>query len=320
MERKIVEKRIKDTINAEITAVSDLSNAINESFFRAVDLLLRRKGKILVTGVGKSGFIGMKMVATLVSLGHQASFLAPLDALHGDSGIVKDKDILIMFSFSGASPELIQLVKHLKKHFSIKIILITGDKNSALAGLSQEVITFTVGEEGCPLGLAPMASTTTSLVLADSIASAITSPDIFKKEHFAKFHPAGNLGLSLRKVEEVMRKGRKLPKVPADASFEDVLRMITSQKATQMVGVTDEVGCLIGAIGDGDIRKMLIKHGDLREKQVHAIMNKSPKTISANESLQVALSLMTVHKINNLFVIDSANQYIGFIHIHDIVG
>lgn len=319
MNSNIVEKRTKDTLSAEIASVSSLGQSINSDFFKAIKLLKKRKGKILVTGVGKSGFIGMKMVATLVSLGHQASFLSPLDALHGDSGIVEQNDILIAFSYSGSSPELVQLIKHLRKHFTIKVIAITGNKDSVLAKLAQGVISFVVKEEGCPLGLAPMASTTSSLVLADCIASALTSPEIFKKEHFARFHPAGSLGLSLKRVEEVMRSGKKLPVVDSSTLFEEVLRVITKQKTAQMVGVVDQSGCLVGAIGDGDIRRMLLKHGDLRQKPVHIIMNKTPKTIESTSNLQVALDTMRAHKINNLFVVNEMKKYIGFIHIHDIV-
>ncbi|MCF7815427.1 MAG: KpsF/GutQ family sugar-phosphate isomerase [Candidatus Pacebacteria bacterium] len=320
LERDLVEERIKQTIAAEVAAVSNLSEGIDDNFYRAVALIADRGGKILITGVGKSGYIAMKMVATLISLGHESVFLNPLDALHGDSGMVKDDDVLVVFSFSGGSPELVRIVEHLKKHFSIGVVTITGNCNSMLSKLSDEAITFSVEEEGCPLGLAPMASTTASLVIADSIAAALTSPDTFRQEHFAMFHPAGSLGLSLKKVKEIMRGGDELPKVSMYISFEEVLEAITSQRLAQIVGVVDEEGYLVGALGDGDIRKMLIKHGDLRGKQINIFMNQSPKTINEDDSLQVALQTMKEHKINNLFVTDSNNVYIGFIHLHDIVG
>lgn len=320
MNKDLIEKRVQEAVSAASYAVSDLNTIVTDDFFTVIKLISKRKGKILVTGVGKSGFIAMKMSATLVSLGHQSYFLNPLDALHGDSGMISNGDVLIAFSFSGASSELVRLIKHCQEHFSIKVVTITGNKNSQLAKLSHGAISFSIESEGCPLGLAPMASTTASLVVADSIAAGITSPEVFKKEQFAKFHPAGSLGLSLRKVEEVMRSGKRLPIVAEDASFEDVLRVITFQKLAQMVGVVNHSGFLIGGVGDGDVRRMLIKHGDLRTKPVQVIMNKRPKTIDSQESLQVALDTMRVHKINSLFVVDETNLYIGFIHIHDIVG
>jgi arabinose-5-phosphate isomerase len=273
-----------------------------------------------VTGVGKSGFIAMKMVATLVSLGKDAVYLNPLDALHGDSGIVRDGDVLILFSFSGSSPELIRLVKHFKKHFKIKVITVTGARTAPLRELSDGVITFSIAGEGCPLGLAPMASTTASLVIADCIASALTSPDEFKPEHFAKYHPAGTLGLSLTPVHKVMRIGKKIPKILAQASFEDALHIITLQKLVQIVGIVNEDNRLIGAFADGDIRRMILKHGDLRGKSISEIMNPNPRTVHQGDTLHAALSLMREYKVNNLFVIDDDSRYIGFIHIHDIIG
>ncbi len=320
MNKRLIEQRVKQTLQAEAVAVSALEHVLDEAFYSAIDMLIGRTGKILVTGIGKSGFVAMKMVATLTSLGHEAFFLNPLNALHGDSGIIKNGDVLVVFSFSGSSPELVHLVRHFKKHFSMNVLSITGNKESQLAELGDEIIAFSIEEEGCPLDLAPMASTTASLVIADCIASALTSPETFTQEDFAQFHPAGNLGLSLKKVKEIMREGDQTPRVSMNTSFEDVLTEITLQKAAQIVGVVDEEGRLVGAFADGDIRRMLIKHGDLRGKEIHSFMNANPKTVTAEDSLLTALNIMKEYKVNNLFVTDSENTYIGFIHIHDIVG
>jgi len=320
LDKESAMKRGTETLQAEYVALKNVQKIIDDTFFRAVSLLHRRKGKILVTGVGKSGFIGMKMAATLVSLGHEAVFLNPLDALHGDSGIMRDGDVLILFSFSGASPELLKLIRHCDEHFNIKTVLVTGKKDSPLSKVSNEALVFTISTEGCPINLAPMASTTVSLAIADAIASALTSPTVFNREHFARYHPAGSLGLSLKKVKEVMREGKKIPSISSSAYFEDALRVITTQKLVQIVGVVDREGRLIGAFGDGDIRRMLLKYGDLRGKPINLIMNIKPRSIDAEDSLEQALRIMREMKINNLFVTDSRNMYVGFIHIHDIVG
>lgn len=311
--------RAEKTIASELQAVKNLGKVLNDDFVNAVRLIEKRKGKILVSGVGKSGFIGMKMAATLVSLGHEAVFLNPLDALHGDSGIMRDGDVLVLFSFSGSAPELARLVRHSQTHFDITSILITGKEKTPIASLTQATIVFTIEDEGCPLNLAPMASTTASLVIADAIAAALTSPKKFTSKHFAKYHPAGNLGLSLTPVHQVMRIGEHLPKVSHTATFEDALTVITFQKLAQIVGVVDTKNRLIGAFADGDIRRMILKYGDLRGRNIMELMHENPRTIQKDDTLHNALSLMREQKVNNLFVVDPKSRYIGFIHIHDII-
>jgi arabinose-5-phosphate isomerase len=314
-----VRERILRTLDAESKAVSGLRDALDEDFFHALQVIQSRTGKIVVTGVGKSGFIAMKMVATLVSLGKDAVYLNPLDALHGDSGIIRDGDVLVLFSFSGGSQELIRLVKHFRKHFSIHTVTVTGKRHAPLTEFSDGVITFTIDGEGCPIGLAPMASTTASLVIADCIASALTSPEEFKPEHFAKYHPAGTLGLSLTPVHEVMRVGENIPKILAHESFEDALRVITLQKLVQIVGIVDDAGRLIGAFSDGDIRRKILETGDLRGKTIGEIMNPNPRYIHHEDTLHTALSYMRENKVNSLFVTDQDRRYVGFIHLHDII-
>lgn len=318
MDKDAIQSRVLETLRAEEDAVSRIHDSLNEDFYDALGLIIERKGKILVTGVGKSGFIGMKMVATLISLGHEATFINPLDAMHGDSGIVKEHDVLLAFSFSGSSPELVRLVKHLQKHFSIKVISITGNRDSTLSKISDGKIVFSVEHEGCPLGLAPMASTTASLVIADSIASALTSPEIFKHEHFAKFHPAGSLGLSLKKVSEVMAVGDHLPTISEEALLNDALIEITLKKRG-IVGVIDEIGRLVGVITDGDLRRIIISHDEPKNKMVKMVMTREPKMVVKDDDLSYTLKLMEKHQITNIFVVDTNNILVGLVNVHDIV-
>ncbi len=318
MNRNDIEKRVLHTLKAEEDAISRLREVLTEDFYKGIEILTSRKGKILVTGVGKSGFIAQKMVATLISLGHDASFLSPLDALHGDSGMVRDDDILIVFSFSGASPELVRLVNHFKRHFSIQVITITGNRDSVLVKLSDSVISFDIEQEGCPLGLAPMASTTASLVIADSIASALTSPDEFKQEHFARFHPAGSLGLSLKKVKDVMVTGEQLPIISEDALLNDAIMEITVKKRG-IVGVVNIEGVLVGVITDGDLRRIILNYDEPKNQKVKSVMTKTPKVIFEDDSLKSALRLMKDHQIMNVFVVYPDGALVGLIHMHHIV-
>ncbi|MEK7177172.1 MAG: KpsF/GutQ family sugar-phosphate isomerase [Patescibacteria group bacterium] len=314
---KVIENRIFSTLGKEVEAVSGLSKSIFE-IVSAVSLLSRRKGKIIITGVGKSAFIGMKMAATFTSLGHHAFFLHPVDALHGDSGVVFDGDIVIAVSFSGESNEVLKVIRHIKKTFLVKVIAITRSKKSSLRKLADKSITIRIKDEGSPSGLAPMASTTASLVVGDLLAVGLVDPKKYKDTHFAKFHPGGSLGLRLKTVEETMIKGSKMPMVRGETLFKKAILEI-SKKRKGVVGVLDRLGKLVGVLTDGDVRRFFTLHDSSSGVSVKDVMTTNPKIISATDSLERALEIMERFKITTLFVTTKGKKVIGLIHLHDII-
>jgi len=312
-------KRVAFTLKQEKAALNLLAGLVRErSFSDAVNILANREGKIITIGLGKSGFIAMKTAATLTSLGRGAFFLDSMAAMHGDAGMVQDGDIVIAFSFSGESLELVKLLKYLKKNFAIGIIGVTGNRNSTLARVSDAPLILQVREEGCPLGLAPMASTTASLVVGDLLASALTEPETFKKEHFAKFHPGGSLGLSLKKVEDAMTPLTLTPLIAPGATFGRALASMAKSNLG-VIGVVDSAGKLVGVITDGDVRRILLKHDRPKKLAVEKVMTGAPKTIGEKKNLKEALALMERHKITNLFAVDEKRKLAGILHIHQIL-
>lgn len=316
--RDTPKKRVIETLQNELAAIKKLRSSLNTSFFKAVQELQRRKGRIIVTGIGKSAHIGMKIVATFVSLGHPANFLHPVEALHGDTGVVSDGDIVIALSFSGESPEIIKIIRYLKNNFRLNIIAITGHATSSLSRVADYTIRIYVTNEGSPHNLAPMASTTAMLVVGDLLASAVTSPEKFEKSHFAKFHPGGSLGLKLKLAKDFMKVGKKIPITQEFTLFTRALLEI-NRKKQGTTGVIGKNGKLIGVITDGDIRRFLISGGDSKKAQTRDVMTRNPKTILAEESLEKALLKMEQYKITNLFVVDKKSKPVGIIHIHDIL-
>ncbi|TAL48871.1 KpsF/GutQ family sugar-phosphate isomerase [Patescibacteria group bacterium] len=311
-------ERAKFTLKQELRALKGLESLVRRSLPRAVSLIKSRRGKIILTGVGKSGYIAMKTAGTFVSLGHPAVFLHPVEALHGDSGVVSDGDVVIAISFSGRSPEIIKIVKYLRKAFLIKVISIVGSAKAELARLSDAVLVISIEEEGCPIGLAPMASTTATLVVGDLLASAVTSPRNFRKSHFAKFHPGGSLGLTLGKVKDHMTSGRDLPLVSQTATFDKTLREM-NDKRLGIVGVVDSRWRLVGIVTDGDVRRFLVKKGNISRARAKDVMTISPKYVREFHSLEGALAMMEEYRITSLFVVGNGRRPVGIIHIHDIM-
>jgi len=305
-------------LKSEKTALLSLEKTLKASFPQAVSLLAKREGKIIVTGVGKSGFIAQKIAATLTSLGKQAFFLSPLDALHGDVGMVSVGDVCIALSFSGGSQELLKTVRYLKEYFKSPIIAITGNQKSVLAQLGDVVLFTAVKTEGSAHNLAPMASTTAMLVVGDMLAGALTSPKVFKKEHFARFHPAGTLGLELSTVEERMVKKTATPLVREFDTFTKALTVLNNARFG-IVGVTNEKGILKGVLTDGDIRRALIKEGIPYKGEVRHVIGTHPKTIAKKTTLKEALLMMETYKITSLFVVDTDKKVVGLLHIHMIL-
>ncbi len=319
MDAQQMKKRAEFTWKQEAAAVNALAKLLREkSFVRAVNMLASRQGKIITTGVGKSGFIAMKAAATLTSLGHPSFFLDSMAAMHGDAGMVRNGDVVIAFSFSGESVELGKLLKYLKRSFSVNVIGVTGNKSGTLAKISDIALFLHVKKEGCPLGLAPMASTTASLVVGDLLASALTVPETFKKEHFAKFHPGGSLGLSLKRVKDVMTGKEHISLVISNATFGQALQN-TTRSNLGVIGIVDRDGRLVGVITDGDIRRILLKNDQPKEVAVRKVMSSSPKTIGEDKTLKEALVLMEKHKITSLFAVNSDKKLTGIVHIHQIL-
>ena len=314
-------KRMENALAQEIIALSNLKKNIKSlNFGLAIEMLKRRKGKIIVVGVGKSGIIGLKIVATFTSLGHTAVFLHPVEALHGDTGIVTDGDVLIALSFSGESAEVVKIVRYLKINFLVECISVTGDENSSLARLSDVSITMNVPDEGCPIGLAPMASAVATLAVGDLLASALTSPKEFDKRHFAKLHPGGSLGLDSRNVREMMKERNAMPIIKDSVSLQKALALMTDD-GQGVVGVCNSSGILVGVVTDGDVRRFVLKHGSIKDKKVNHAMTKNPKTISSKMSAKDALLFMEQYRITSVFVVDDADQKpVGMIHMHDILG
>lgn len=306
---------LQDLIVAEKKVVSCFTEKFLRKIEKVVASISRRQGKIITTGIGKSAFIAQKCAATLTSLGNFAVFVHPADAFHGDSGIIQDGDVVIAFSHSGESVEVVRLCKHLKKNFKITLTAITGHEHSILARISDHVVCLSVTNEGSPTNSAPMASVTGALVVADLISVGLISPD-FSSKHFVKYHPGGKLGLSLTTIGEVMIK-KDLPVIMDKVTLKEAVEFINVMKKG-VVGILGR-GTLRGVITDGDVRRMFVSDHIDTSRPAIEFMTKNPRAISENKSLLDALQLMEQWKITSLFVVNPANKVVGFIHLHDII-
>lgn len=306
-------------IREEIYALQRTYEKLGESFSRSVDMMATA-GKVVVSGIGKSGLIGRKIVATLVSTGKRAVFLHPVEALHGDIGIVEPGDCVLLLSKSGNTAELIKLIPSLKAR-QTGIIGILGTADSPLAKLSDIILDASVEREACPLNAAPMSSTTVALVLGDALAAALMKHHNFSVGQFASFHPLGQLGrnISLR-VEDVMHKGEQLPVLSPTASFRDVLIEITA-KGLGCVCVIDENHTLTGIVTDGDIRRTLQQYDDITSLKAAEIQTRNPVTVLPSALVGEALSLMEnrEHQIGMLPVVAGNGLCVGVVRVHDIV-
>jgi len=300
----------------EAQALKRLAESLDESFTAAVELLARTKGRVVLTGVGKSGLICKKIAATLSSTGTPAFFLHPTDAAHGDLGMLRGEDTVIAVSNSGETEELLSIIP-LIKSFGIPVIAITSNPKSTLARLSDIVLDLKVEREACPLNLAPTTSTTLTLALGDALAAALIKKKGFKAEDFAKLHPGGKLGVRLSKVKELMRKGEEIPKVSPETPLKDAIFEISTKKLGATLVVEGEK--LVGIVTDGDLRRALEKgmgiHTPVRE-----VMTPNPKVINEEAYGEEALRLMELYKITVLPVVDSQGNLKGIVHLHDILG
>lgn len=304
------------TIRLEAQSVSGLASYINESFENAVRAMAKCRGRIVISGVGKSGVIAQKLVATLNSTGSPSVFMHAADAIHGDLGIVMEEDIVIILSKSGNSPE-IKILIPLIKNFGNTLIGMAGNMDSFLAKHADIVLNTTVEREACPNNLAPTTSTTAQMVMGDALAVALMNLKGFGSNDFARFHPGGTLGKKLYLHVEDLYTLNERPGVLPDQSLKEVIIEIT-KKRLGATAVVDEQNNLLGIITDGDLRRMLEKSNDIGNKSARDIMTATPKTISPDAMAVEALELMRKKEITQLVVVENG-KYSGIIHLHDLI-
>ena len=305
------------TIELEARSVSQLSAYINEDFEKVIEAMFACKGRIVVSGIGKSAVIAQKIVATFNSTGTPSIFMHAADAIHGDLGIVQQDDVVIVISKSGESPEIKVLIP-LIKNFGNTLIGMVGNMQSYLAKQSDIILNTTVDQEACPNNLAPTASTTAQLVMGDTLAVCLMEKKGFKSDDFAKFHPGGTLGKKLYLRVSDLYTGNEKPKVKPSDSLKDVIVEMT-QKRLGVTAVTDEMGILLGIITDGDLRRMLKNSVQIDSVKASDIMTRNPKTIGPDELAVSALDLLRKKEITQLAVVGDTGQYLGIIHLHDLI-
>jgi arabinose-5-phosphate isomerase len=308
----------KKVIEIELGAVQALLDRIDDSFVESARLIYNSSGRVVFTGMGKSGLIARKIVATMNSTATAAIYMHPTDALHGDLGMVRKGDIVIVISKSGATEEISNLISMFKR-MKVKIIGILGDPNSHLADSCDITLDASVKEEACPHDLAPTSSTTVSLVLGDALAVAILELRGFTAEDFAMLHPAGSLGkrLSLR-ISEIMYQKKDLPVVNQNTSIKDTILEMT-EKRLGATCIVDDERRLVGIVTDGDLRRQLEKSMDIINLKAADIMTKNPKTIDADSLASFALQKMENYNITVLIAINGSDEPVGLVHLHDLV-
>jgi arabinose-5-phosphate isomerase len=306
-------------IDTEARAIEVLKGRINEAFLRACQIMYECPGRIVVSGMGKSGHIARKIAATLASTGTPAFFVHPGEASHGDLGMITQKDVVLALSNSGETDELLTILPVIKRQ-GIPLIAMTGNTDSSLAAMGDVHLDVSVPAEACPLGLAPTASTTAALVMGDALAIALLEARGFTDEDFARSHPAGSLGRRLLlHISDIMHTGQQIPSVGADAGLSQTLMEMT-RKGLGMTAIVDAQERLLGVFTDGDLRRALDNTTvDLRVTPVTMLMTAKPKTIGADKLAIEAARLMEAHKIHALLVVDAENRVVGALNIHDLL-
>jgi arabinose-5-phosphate isomerase len=308
----------REVLRIEAAAVSALIDRLDENFARAIELMLECEGRVVVTGIGKSGHVARKIAATLASTGTPAFFLHPAEASHGDLGMITRQDVVLALSNSGESEELIAIVPLIKRQ-GAKLIAMTGKVGSSLAAEADVHLDAAVEEEACPLGLAPTASTTAALALGDALAVTLLDARGFSAEDFARSHPGGSLGRRLlTRVRDVMRTGEAIPSVPRGAPLAAGL-IEMSAKGMGMTAIVDEESRAIGIFTDGDLRRALERVVDLRETAIDSVMGRNPRTIAPDHLAVEAVQLMEQFKINQLLVVDEMGKLAGALNMHDLM-
>ena len=312
MEDKEIIAQGRHVLEMESDAVRLVAGALGENFVKAVRMLYATKGRVIVTGMGKSGHVGKKIAATLASVGTPAFFVHPGEASHGDLGMFTPDDTILALSYSGESKELADVIAF-SRRFGINMICMVGKRDSTLAKASDIILCYPHFEEACSFGMAPTTSTTVSLALGDAIAMTLLEMKGFSKEQYKDRHPGGKLGAMLLKAKELMAKGDDMPIVRKDIKMSDALIVMT-EKSLGCVGVTDEKGALVGVITDGDLRRHM--SADLLSETAGQVMTANPKTIGAEVLASEAVRTMNEKKITTLFIVDSDKHPQGVLHLH----
>lgn len=308
----------RETLDIEAEALMALKSRLDARFSEAVQMMLSVQGRVVVTGMGKSGHIGSKIAATLASTGTPAMFVHPGEASHGDLGMIKSVDIVLAISNSGESDELVSILPVLKR-LGVPLIAMTGGMNSALAQHADVVLDSSVSKEACPLNLAPTASTTAQLALGDALAVALLDARGFKAEDFARSHPGGSLGRRLlTHVSDVMRKGTQVPSVLPTASFSELMQEM-SHKGLGASAIVNEQQKVLGIFTDGDLRRLVEKGLDLRSLVAQDVMHAKPRTVNQNALAVEAAELMEQYKITSVLVINDAGQLSGALNTNDLM-
>lgn len=308
----------KEVLQVEANGILAVRDRLGDEFSRAVDMIMACPSRLVVTGIGKSGLVGQKISATLNSTGTPSFFLHPVEAMHGDLGMVATTDVVLAISYSGETAELNSLLTSISER-RVPVIAMTGNPDSTLAQFAAVTLNVSVPREACPLGLAPTSSTTATLALGDALAVALLKRKQFRAEDFRRNHPGGSLGERLKvAVKEVMLTGQDIPCVHEETSLTEAIAALNA-KNLGAVMVTNHNGHLVGILTDGDIRRILIK-GDIGELQLIDVMTRDPVTISRNLLAADALSLMQQYEITTLAVVDDLKHLLGILHLHDLLG
>ena len=310
-------ERARQVLEIEAQEISSLANRLDDHFVNAVQLILHCDGRVVVSGMGKSGHIGRKLASTFASTGTPSFFMHPAEASHGDLGMITPNDVVIFLSNSGKSDELISILPVIKR-IGAKIISITGNSNSELAKESEIHLSAQVSQEACPLGLSPTASSTASLALGDALAICVLDQRAFTAEDFARSHPGGSLGKrQVVRVRDIMRKTDQVPSIHEHALLSDAVLEI-SLKGLGFTAIVDKESKPIGMFTDGDLRRQLSKKIDYEKQSIKEIMNKNPKTIFDDQIIIDAINLMETSKINGILVVNREFKLVGAFNMHDL--
>lgn len=308
----------KEVLQIEADSVLALKDRVDKDFEKAIDILYGCKGRVIVTGMGKSGHIGKKIAATLSSTGTPSYFLHPAESTHGDSGMITRDDIVISISNSGETAELLNLLPLIER-FGVKMVAMTGKKDSTLAKKADVVLDISVAKEACPLGKAPTASTTATLAMGDAVAICLLKKRGFGEEDFLMFHPSGALGRGvLYYVSDLMISGENVPVVNENNNFHDTIQLISAKKLGCAIVINND-GIMTGILTDGDIRRTLLKHEITSNLTAKEVMTQNPKVILSSDLAAKALHIMEKYSITSLAVCNEGGKPVGLIHVHDLL-
>jgi arabinose-5-phosphate isomerase len=312
----MIRKTAREVLKSEANAIDNLLERIDSQFEKAIDILNDCKGRVVLTGMGKSGIVCRKVAATFSSTGLPSFFLHPAEAIHGDLGMVIAGDVVVAISNSGETEELLRLLELLKR-LNVPMISLTGNPKSSLAKHSDVVLDVSVSREACPMNLVPTASTTAAMAMGDALAMCLMEKRGFQESDYALLHPGGKLGKKLMKVSDLMRTGDAIPRVYLDTPMKDVIYEM-SKKGLGITSVLDRNNRVQGVISDGDLRRHLEKDEKLLSRTAKECVTKDPKTISGDELATKALNVMEEMKITSLLILDSDQRLLGIIHLHDL--